>query len=266
MPVVLYGTECPLAPYGARLVELAKEYASKGVVIWGIDANEQDSITEIAAFARRHQIEFPILKDVGNVVADRLGATRTPEALLLDRERRIVYRGRIDDQYGVGYSRPKPTARELSDALDDLVANKPVRKSTAPLSGCLIGRVAKRTAEATGASHTPIRRALLQKRCVHCHRPARRAFALTEYTKSPAGRRPCSSVENQRMPPWHANPARHILHDAAVSIDNNSTIAKADCRRRPERIAGPIAYTTGWQIPKPDLARPRGILCRRRAP
>ncbi len=95
------GTECPLAKiYASRLTELAAKYEPQGVVFVGINANRQDAVTEIAAFARAHEIEFPILKDLNQDVTDAVGATRTPEVVVLDAQRRIRYRGRIDDQYG----------------------------------------------------------------------------------------------------------------------------------------------------------------------
>src|SRR5262245_46822470 len=65
------GVECPLAKqYGAQLGKLAKEYQDKNVAFLGIDPNSQDSLTQLAAFVRQHEIEFPVLKDVGNQVAD----------------------------------------------------------------------------------------------------------------------------------------------------------------------------------------------------
>ncbi len=110
MVLAFLGTECPLAKlYAPRLVELAKEYESRGVLFVGVDSNRQDSATEIAAYARQHAIEFPILKDLNQAVADQVGATRTPEVVVLDKTRVIRYQGRIDDQYGLvnnaGYQR-----------------------------------------------------------------------------------------------------------------------------------------------------------------
>src|SRR5687768_14602043 len=121
------GTECPLAKlYGARLAELAKEYEARGVQFLGVNANVQDSITEIAAYARVHEIGFPILKDVGNELADALGAVRTPEVVVLDTAREVRYHGRIDDQYGVGYARERPQKMDLKAALDELLAGNEV--------------------------------------------------------------------------------------------------------------------------------------------
>ncbi|MCA9227853.1 MAG: redoxin domain-containing protein, partial [Planctomycetales bacterium] len=101
--VAFLGTECPLAKlYGPRLQQLATEYDSRGVQLIGVNSNSQDSLTELAAYGKRHEISFPLLKDLGNRVADQFGAKRTPEVFVLDQERQVRYWGRIDDQYGVG--------------------------------------------------------------------------------------------------------------------------------------------------------------------
>ncbi len=103
--VAFLGTECPLAKlYGPRLAELAAKYRPKGVTFIGIDSNSQDSISEIAAYARDSGIQFPLLKDLKGAVAADFGATRTPEVFVLDRHRLVRYSGRIDDRCGVGYA------------------------------------------------------------------------------------------------------------------------------------------------------------------
>ena len=78
---------------------------------------------------KKHKIEFPLLKDVGNVIADRLGAVRTPEVFLLDNDRVVRYWGRIDDQYGfqdagVAYQQPSPSAAIWPSRLDEVLAGK----------------------------------------------------------------------------------------------------------------------------------------------
>ena len=118
------GTECPLVKaYVPRLVELARKYDPKGVVFLGIDPNRQDSQTELAAFVRSNQIPFAVAKDLKQRIADAVGATRTPEVVVLDRERRLRYRGRIDDQFGfiptnkaAAYHRPTAAQNDLAAA------------------------------------------------------------------------------------------------------------------------------------------------------
>ena len=72
--LVFLGTECPLAKvYAPRLAELAKEFADRGVAFVGVDANLQDSLSDIAGYVKVHGLGFPLLKDLGNQFADRLG-------------------------------------------------------------------------------------------------------------------------------------------------------------------------------------------------
>src|SRR5688572_29764388 len=83
--IAFLGVECPLAKlYGPRLAELAAEYEPQGVAFLGIDSNRQDTLLEMGHYARQHKIDFPLLKDPGNAVADQFGARRTPEVFVLD--------------------------------------------------------------------------------------------------------------------------------------------------------------------------------------
>src|SRR5438132_2574054 len=85
--VVFIGVECPLAElYAPRLASLASQFQSRGVVLLAIDSNKHDSVAEIARYAESHHLSFPILKDAGQIVADRFGAMRTREAFVLDEQ------------------------------------------------------------------------------------------------------------------------------------------------------------------------------------
>ena len=68
--IAFLGTECPLVKlYGTRLARLHEAYGPQGVAFVAINSNVHDSLAEIAAYARTHGIEFPVLKDPGNRVA-----------------------------------------------------------------------------------------------------------------------------------------------------------------------------------------------------
>ncbi len=179
------GCECPVARlYGPRLAGLAKDYEAKGVQFLGIDSNQQDGVTQIGRFAKESGVEFPILKDVNNVLADQLGVQRTPEVLVLDAERTIRYRGRIDNQYNVGISRTKSTENDLAKALDELLADKPVSKPTTPVVGCFVGRVHKPAATGTVTFAKDVAR-IFNKHCVECHHPGEIGpFSLTSYEEA----------------------------------------------------------------------------------
>jgi peroxiredoxin/mono/diheme cytochrome c family protein len=221
------GVECPLCKmYGPRLEELSKEYGPKGVTFLGVDSNRQDSLTEMAAYARQHGIEFPLLKDLNNTIADAVGAERTPEVLVLDRDRVVRYRGRIDDQFGfqsgTGYVRPKISRRDLGHALDELLAGKDVSQPTSETAGCLIGRVRPVTGNGEVTYSDQIAR-IFQDRCVECHRPGQIGpFALTSYEEAAGWASMIEEVvREQRMPPWHADP--HF-----GTFENDSSLTKKE--------------------------------------
>ena len=258
--IAITGTDCPLVKlYGPRLQELSTKYREKGVTFVGLNANLQDNVTAVAAYARKHKIAFPILKDPGNVIADRLVAVRTPEVFVLDANRRIRYRGRIDDQYGIGVYKPKVNHPDLANAIDELLAGKKVTKAVTQPIGCLIGRVARVKPHGKVTYSNQIAR-LLQRNCVSCHRKGDIApFPLTSY-KEVAGWAEMMEevIDEGRMPPWNANPKHgKFLNDARMSDADKAlfrTWVKNGCPEGdPKNLPKPIKYTKDWRIAKPDV-------------
>lgn len=262
--IAFLGTECPLAKlYGPRLAELARQFASQDVALVGINSNCQDSLTEIAAYARIHKLEFPLLKDAGNQVADQLGAVRTPEVFVLDSQRIVRYWGRIDDQYGVGYIRDEPTRSDLKVALQELLAGQPVSQPMTESVGCHIGRVKTAVADSDVTYSNQIAR-ILQRRCVECHRSGEIApFALQQYDEVVGWAEMIAEVvRQQRMPPWHAS-GQHgaFRNDRRLAEEEKELIYRWVDNGAPEgdpaQLPEPAAFTSGWQLPRePDLVIP----------
>ena len=260
--VAFLGTECPLArQYAPRLQELSEAYAENGVAFVGIDANKQDSLSDLSAFAQQQGIKFPLLKDRDQAVADQFGAVRNPEVFVLDHQRTIRYHGRIDDQYGLGsssgYARPKIQNRDLVTALDELLAGKQVSQPITLATGCLIGRNPKfePRGEVTYTKHVA---ALLQDHCVACHRPGQIGpFALTEYEEVAGwGAMIKEVVSEGRMPPWSANPQfGHFANDARLSDAEkqllNSWVDSGCPQGDLADLPAPRTWTDGWQIAEP---------------
>jgi peroxiredoxin len=255
------GTGCPLVKlYGPKLEQVSQKYQPRGVTILGMNANRQDSITNIAAYARRQQITFPILKDVGNTVADAVQAERTPSVIVLNSDRVIVYRGRIDDQYGVGYAREEPKHAYLTDAIEAALADKHPAVASVAAEGCLIGRMRKPDADSSvtyGAHIAPI----LVKHCAECHREGEIApFALTSYDEVAGWADMIREVvADQRMPPWHADPAHgkfsnaRGLSAAEKDLINKWVLAGAPAGDLSQLPALP-PKAEGWQLNSaPDL-------------
>lgn len=206
--LVFSTTTCPLVQrYWPTLKRLDRDYRDKGVQFLALNVGADDSITGVAAQAVRHEMEFPFVKDVDAVCAERLGVKRVPEVVVLDAKRLLRYRGRIDDQYRIGGARPAATATELKDALDAVLAGKDVAVKETTVDGCLITKTDLATPKnaVTWSEHiAPI----LRRHCVECHRPGTSApFALLTYEQVAAKANTLAEVvRDQRMPPWFAAP------------------------------------------------------------
>ncbi len=258
--VAFLGTECPLAKhYGQRLSELAEQYRNRGVSFVGIDANVQDSLKEIAAYARKHNVSFPILIDRDQHVADLFGAVRTPEVFVLDANRIVRYHGRVDDQFAINVQRPVPQRQDLTLAIDELLDGQAVTVSQTPVSGCLIGR--KRQTEPHGdITFTAHVAPILFQRCAECHRAGEIApFPLLTYDDVMGWEDMIAEViQERRMPPWNANPEfGHFANDARLSAKERDTlltwIANGCPQGDPSLMPPAPEFTPGWRIPKPDV-------------
>lgn len=258
--VVFMGTECPINNlYLPYLNQLHSNYAKKGVAFLGINSNRQDTPDRVAEHARKNRITFPVLKDPGNQVADLFGARRTPEAFILNPEGKILYRGRIDDQFGLDYQRPGlPRQQDLLLALDAVLAGKPVAVPETPVAGCLIGRMTPGKQEGRVTYTREVSR-ILQKNCQECHRPGQVGpFALQSFEDAVSWSETIREVvADRRMPPWHADP-RHgsFANDRSLSAQDRKTIldwVDQGCPKGDEKdLPEPRIFKESWAIGTPD--------------
>ena len=234
--IAFLGVDCPMASlYAPRLAELARGYEKKGVAFFGVDANQQDAPSSLSRFAQEHGLTFPFLKDVGNELADRLGVDRTPEVFVLDAGRVVRYRGRVDDQYGFGVHRPAPTRRDLAEALDAMLAGRPVATPKTEPVGCRIGRIAKSKGAGDITYSRQVAR-ILRDRCVACHRDGEIApFSL--FNLRP-GRRLGRDDRRGRAVPSHASLARQsrarlVLERGPAQPRGEANDRRLGCRAHP---------------------------------
>ncbi len=255
--IVFLGAECPLAQlYAPRLAEMSRTYGPRGVAFLAVNANAQDSLADITAFVRTHRLPFPVLKDPDHAVADRLSAVRTPEAFVLDRDRIVRYWGRIDDQYAIGIHSGQVQQHDLADAIDDLLAGRPVARPAVASIGCRIGRMPHGTPTGDITYSRDIR-PIVEKRCAECHRAGEIApFSLTDYADVVAWSAMIREVVTDgRMPPWFADPKfGHFKNDARLTPDEKRLLTAWIDNHCPEgEPTGPITtFQPGWRIPTPD--------------
>ncbi|HEX8351577.1 MAG TPA: thioredoxin family protein [Pyrinomonadaceae bacterium] len=135
--ILFVATKCPVSnAYNARMQKLAEDFRARGVNVVGINSNSTEPAAEVKQHAAEKGLTFTMLKDAGSVVADRFDAQVTPEAYLLDASGKLVYHGRIDNSR----NGDSVTSSELRDAVEAMLAGKPVEKSEVKAFGCSIKR------------------------------------------------------------------------------------------------------------------------------
>ena len=137
--LMFIATECPYSnAYNDRMRDMAAAYAGKGVQFVGINSNSTESVADVVAHAKKHGHTFTIVKDPGNKVADLYDARRTPEVFVIDKDGKLVYHGRIDENYEEPAKVKNP---DLKNALEAILAGKAVANSETKAFGCTIKRV-----------------------------------------------------------------------------------------------------------------------------
>ena len=137
--IVVRDPDCPVSRrYGPRIAELAALYADQGFGFVMIYPNVSVDATLRERDQRRLRIPGVYVAKGSFALADALGVTSTGDTFVIDRDLRLRYRGAIDDQFGIGYTRPLPTQNHLRNALDDLVAGRRVATPATTAPGCRI--------------------------------------------------------------------------------------------------------------------------------
>jgi peroxiredoxin len=135
--LVWVSAQCPVVKsYNERIVQVADELKAKGINVIGINSNAPESLDWIKSTAAEVGYKFPILIDKGNVLADKLGATVTPEFYYFDKENVLLYHGALDnDRSGTNV-----TINYLRDAFSAALSKQPIKTPKANAFGCSIKR------------------------------------------------------------------------------------------------------------------------------
>jgi peroxiredoxin len=140
--VVFMCNHCPFVKHILKgFIRLTKDYQPKGVAVVGINSNDVQSFPDdgprmMAKVARQMGFTFPYLYDENQEVAKKYHAACTPDFFLFNKERKLVYRGQMDD------SRPGNnvpiTGADLRAAINAVLTATPVAKQQKPSMGCNI--------------------------------------------------------------------------------------------------------------------------------
>jgi peroxiredoxin len=136
--VIFLSAQCPVVKdYIERINKIAAEYEAKGIKFIGINSNHTESLEWVTNDAKENFPGFPMLIDKGNKLADKLGATVTPEAYFVDADNKLLYHGAIDnDRKGKNIQE-----HYLRAAFDAKLSGKAIERTRANAFGCTIKRV-----------------------------------------------------------------------------------------------------------------------------
>lgn len=144
-PALLVAFICNHCPFVKHIrthfAALAREYQERGVAVVGISSNDvaaypEDSPQKMAEEIKLSGYTFPYLYDESQEIAKAYRAACTPDFYVFDRERRLVYRGQMDDSRPMS-GRPV-TGADLRAALDAVLQGRPVSPDQRPSLGCNI--------------------------------------------------------------------------------------------------------------------------------
>ena len=140
--VIFMCNHCPYVKHIQHaLAETAKKYQAKDICFIGINSNDidtypEDSPEHMRDAARQNGYSFPYLFDPTQRVAKAYQTACTPDFYVFDKNLACVYRGRFDESTP-GNNKPV-TGKDLTNALDALLAKKPVNPEQLPSVGCNI--------------------------------------------------------------------------------------------------------------------------------
>jgi mono/diheme cytochrome c family protein len=239
--IAMTSAGCPVSSkYAPRLAALHRESGSRQIPVVLVNAVPAESIDDMRSHVRDSGYLGPYAVDRDLSMAKALGARTTAEVFLLDAQRRVVYRGAFDDQFGVGSMRSTTRRAFLRDAMSALRAGRvpAVRATVAP--GCLLDIPDEPSRPAPEAPAAPVDApkaapaptyfgsvaAIIERSCVECHRLGGVApFALDSF---PLINGRASMIEavvrDGIMPPTH----RHRSGPGTPAYEGVRELAAAD--------------------------------------
>ncbi|MEZ5399416.1 MAG: hypothetical protein R2729_07080 [Bryobacteraceae bacterium] len=243
---VFLAPECPLSrAVVAEVSAIHSAFALRGVNILGVNA--------------ALPLPFPDLRDPKNTIALQVGATVTPQAVVVSPRGAVLYSGRIDDRsLALGRTRRGTPRRDLRSAVEQVLAGKKPNPARTTPTGCSIEFAKPSSADGPVFSRdvAPI----LHRHCAPCHRPGESApFALLIYQDAAVRASTLARVVRERlMPPWLPAPnAAHPFEGARVlEQDEIRALERWAAGGAPEgdpsETPAPPPTPEHWPLGKPD--------------
>ncbi|WP_395716130.1 redoxin family protein [Prosthecobacter sp.] len=270
--IALFSASCPISgKLGPETARLEKDLEAQDVKLLLVNAPPGQKGEEITKFITEHGLKSAVALDAEAKLAQTLAATTTTEVFLLDATRTLVYRGALNDQYGLGYAKEQPAHHYLRDAVTAMLSGKPSEIAATSAPGCALDLPEKNTVASSVTYHRDIAR-IMQANCVECHHSGGVGpFALDSYdTVIEHAGMIRKQVERGAMPPWFAAALEGQMHspwanDRSLSERDRAELLAWLASDRPKGDLAdapkPRQFPSEWSIGKPDaiIASSRAI-------
>ena len=264
--VVLYVQQnsCPINRNAVvDLKAVRRQFKNKGIEFFMINSSVQDDRDALKKEAEEFDMDFPILKDEAQLVAEALQLHRTNEAIVLDPATwSVVYRGPINDRIGYESKRDEADQHYLADALEAQLKDEILAENYIKGKGCLIKRLNDDDADFASISYEKDVAPILVEKCMKCHVEGGIApWQMKNYEAVFGWSTMMREVlRTKRMPPWHADPHYGLWKDdLSLTTKELQTLVHwidAGAKKSAEEKDPLAEYHKGipqWDMGEPDL-------------
>ncbi|MEZ5386172.1 MAG: redoxin domain-containing protein [Prosthecobacter sp.] len=262
--IAFFSSTCPISgKLAPETVRLENDLKNQGLNVLLVNAPPGEKKGEIEKFVTERGLKSPVALDADGQLAQALAATTTTEVFLLDAARTLVYRGALNDQYGLGYTKDQPQHHYLRDAVAAMLRGEPAEMAATSAPGCALDLPIQSAVVTSKVTyHRDIAR-IMQANCVECHHDGGVGpFALDSHDAviEHAGMIR-KQVERGAMPPWFAAPLEGATHSPWANDRSLSERDRTDLLAwlASERPVGDVAdapkprrFSGEWSIGKPD--------------
>lgn len=282
--IAFTSTTCPLSKkFAPTLAQLERKYGEPEVAFVFVNPTASEPDEALLASIRTLGLAGTYVRDNEGEIARALGAAKTTDAFVLDARRTLIYRGAVDDQYGLGYALEAPRRQYLAEAIEATLRGDRPEAAATDAPGCPLDvksldvktpdvksdrnsgkkRDKNKRPAAEITFHNRISR-ILQNHCVECHREGGAGpFPLDDYDDVASHAAAIRSVIDRGvMPPWFAvppakGPAPRWSNDPSLPPEERkdllSWLGGDKPAGDPSEAALPRRFPSDWKIGKPDL-------------
>ena len=224
--LVMREKDCPISEkYGGRLKEMEEEYSKKGIQFIYVYVGQVRPHEMARADLKNFGFKSPYVVDLKQRIINILSAETTGDVFVLTPERKVIYRGPLDDQYYVLKKRIKAKKHYVRDVLGGLLKGKELKPRELPAPGCIISRPV--LPEVVFWKDVSL---IIRNKCTSCHNP--KSIGPMDFMRyedvAGRGRMFEYVVKNDLMPPWHVadNLETKFKGDLSLGVKEKAMLLK----------------------------------------